>query len=206
MMLRSARTQWRRWRRNARTILHQQLTVDPPDQSDIWYGLENLEPRVLMSVSLDAAGWTVVDPSADTRTVYVSSSEGDNNNAGLTPDDPVRTLNKAKSLVRNNSADWLLLKRGDVWHESFGQWTKSGRNAEEPIVIGAYGAGAERPSIQSGDDHGFSVYGANAVNNLVLMGLHFTPQDYEGPGYINGIRWLSPGENILFEDLYIGAL
>ena len=159
MMLRSARTQWRRWCRNALTILRRQLTPDPSDldQSGIWCGLENLEPRVLLSVSLDAAGWTVVDPSADTRTVYVSSSEGDNSNTGLTPDDPVQTLRKGKSLIRNHSSDWLLLKRGDVWHESFGQWTKSGRSADQPIVIGAYGSGTERPWIQSGDDHGFSV-------------------------------------------------
>ena len=205
MMLRSARTQWRRLCRNVLTILHHQLTADPPspDQPDIWHGLENLEPRILMSVSLDAAGWTVVDPSTDTRTVYVSSSEGDNSNTGLTPDDPVRTLRKGKSLVRNNSADWLLLKRGDVWRESFGQWTKSGRSADDPVVIGAYGPGDERPWIQSGDDHGLSVHGPNPVNNLAIMGLHFTPQEYEGPGYINGIRWISPGRNILFEDLYI---
>ncbi len=35
------------------------------------------------AVSQDAYGWTIVTPSADTRIIYVSSSEGDDTNDGL---------------------------------------------------------------------------------------------------------------------------
>ena len=42
---------------------------------------------------------------------------------------------QAKSLVRDGSADWILLKRGDVWQETFGVWDLSGRSAGERIVI-----------------------------------------------------------------------
>ena len=38
--------------------------------------VETLENRQLMSVSLDANGWTVVTPTADSRVIYVSSSTG----------------------------------------------------------------------------------------------------------------------------------
>ncbi len=114
--------------------------------------LESLESRRLMSVGLDAAGWTVVKPEGDSRVIYVSNSQGNDNNNGRSPQSPVKTLGDAVSLVRNNSADQILLKRGDVWtNQTLGGWHKSGRSADEPIVIGAYGTGA-RPRLDTGAD------------------------------------------------------
>src|SRR6185369_2176897 len=121
--------------------------------------IETLESRTMMSVSLDASGFTVVTPSHDSRVVYVSTSEGSDSNNGLSPDDPVRSLARGESLVRNGSPDQLLLKRGDVWNESFGGFAKSGRGTDEPLVISTYGSG-ERPWIKTGDQVGITTGGA----------------------------------------------
>src|SRR4051794_40288333 len=132
---------------------------------------EQLEGRLLRSVARDSDGWTVVTPASDTRVVYVSNSQGNDANSGLSAGSPVKTLAKAQSLVRDGSADWLLLKRGDTF-ESFGQWKKRGRSASEPVYIAAYGTGA-RPQINSATGPGFITY-VNAstpgwtVNNLII--------------------------------------
>src|SRR5262245_6886667 len=83
---------------------------------------ETLEGRTLMSVSTDAQGWTVVTPAADSKIIYISNSQGSDSNDGLSASSPVKTLSKGESLLRNGSADQLLLKRGDTWHEAFGNW------------------------------------------------------------------------------------
>src|SRR6185503_11767786 len=106
--------------------------------------MQPLEDRRLFSMSVDAQGWTNVAPIADSRVVYVSSSLGSDTNNGLSPDSPVKTVAKGRSMLRNNSPDWLLLKRGDVWFERYGLLNVSGRSAQEPILISAYGAG-DRP-------------------------------------------------------------
>ena len=80
----------------------------------------------MMSVSLNPSGWTTVTPSPNSNVIYVSSSSGDNSNTGLSPSSPVQTIGKGESLLRSGFGDELLLKRGDVWHSSFGRWIKSG--------------------------------------------------------------------------------
>lgn len=109
--------------------------------------VERLERRLLLAVSTDAQGWTVVTPPADARVVYVSSSAGNDDNAGLSPDLPVRSLKEGISRLRDKSGDQLLLRRG--WQESLSLWVKSGRSADQPIVVGAYGTG-DRPVLETG--------------------------------------------------------
>ncbi len=138
------------------------------------FGLEGLESRTLLSVSLDANGWTVVGPSSDTRTIYVSSSAGNDANSGLSESAPVRTLAKGYSLLRHGSPDWLLLKRGDSWSEGLFM-TKGGRSASEPLLISAYGTG-ERPTLLSGGNNAISSYVTSgspaSLDNIALIGLH----------------------------------
>src|SRR5688500_5144604 len=102
--------------------------------------VEPLETRTLMSVSQDGGGWTVVMPSADSRVIHVSSSAGDDANTG-SESSPVKTLARGRGLLRDGMPDHLLLKRGDVWYESLGgtRWSLSGRDADEPMYLGAYG-------------------------------------------------------------------
>src|SRR6266705_2770789 len=50
---------------------------------------------------LDANGWTVFTPSADTMAIYVSNSTGNDANNGLSATTPVKTIAKGYSLLRS---------------------------------------------------------------------------------------------------------
>lgn len=56
------------------------------------------------------------------------------------------SLAAAAAQIRSGYGDHLLLERGGVWHEPLPRWNASGRSAEFPILIGAYGSGP-RPVI-----------------------------------------------------------
>jgi len=159
------------------------------------------------------AGWTVFTPSADTRTIFVSSSTGNDANDGLSQATPKRTILGGASLVRNNYPDWLLFKCGDTFSGSIvdgavtGYWVKRGRSATEPILISSYGAG-ERPIIASGSVDGFrtwnQLYQGQYAGNLAIVGLDFYANTYGG-GSENprGIWLLGGGANTLVENCYV---
>lgn len=140
-------------------------------------------------------GWTVFEPSADTRIVYVSSSEGDDGFDGLAPEPdgngagPVASLAAAAALIRSNSADWLLLRRGDEWDQGLGAWSASGRSPTEPVVVASYGESVEAPRLR-GDTFIAGMDGAaGGSDNVAITHLRF-----EGAG-ISSLR----GSNILIE-------
>ncbi|MCA9303533.1 MAG: hypothetical protein KC996_05370 [Phycisphaerales bacterium] len=161
-----------------------------------------LASPVMADLQLNSEGWTVIQPSADTQFIFVSSSEGLDSNSGRSPNKPVRTLAQAKQLMRDQSADWMLLKRGDVWDEPFGSWNFSGRSEDEPVVITTYGDAAERPVIRAGDAHAIQTGFGREVNNVALVGLRFEA-DMQDNGSKIGIRWLSSGSGLLVEDCFI---
>ena len=71
-----------------------------------------LKPAV---AQLDTTGWTVFTPSADTRTIYVSSSTGNDANNGLTAATAKATFNAAFTVFTNGSwtaGDQLMLAGG----------------------------------------------------------------------------------------------
>ncbi len=171
---------------------------------------EDLESRTLLAVSSNSDGWTVVDPSADTRTVYVSSSQGNDSNDGLTPQTAKRSIAAGKSLIRDGSPDWLLLKRGDIWvDQGLGSWSTSGRSSQEPQLVSTYGDG-DRPLLKT-SGHGLQSNGAGTTSNVFFMGIHFhqykndydSPEFTPGSGGYSGVDWVRGGENIVFEDLYV---
>jgi len=173
--------------------------------------IESLEQRALLSVSLDPNGWTVVTPPASAHIIYCSSSTGNDTNNGLSPAAPVQTLAHAISLLRDHSADQLLLKRGDVWHSDLGVWRKSGKSAEQPMVIGAYGTG-NRPELMTGAESGFdAISNINSeIDNVDIIGIHFysdgrdpTSPDFSGPVNATGIDVLTKTSNFLVEDCQI---
>jgi hypothetical protein len=173
--------------------------------------IDSLESRQMLSASLDSSGWTILQPQAGDRIIYVSSSQGKDTNTGLSPSSPVKTLQRGKSLIRSAHGDEMLLKRGDVWHEAIGIWTHSGASAADPNVIGAYGTGA-RPLIESGNSNGIQtgVLGSVTVNHVAIVGLHFYAdgRDHNSPTYISnkpttGIDWLTAGDGLLIEDTEI---
>jgi hypothetical protein len=92
-----------------------------------------------------AVGWTMLAPSIDTMHVFVSSSAGSDQNSGLSEESPKATIQAAVSLLRQESPDWLHLKRGDRFAGGLGDWFLSGRSPTEPMVVTTFGASAERP-------------------------------------------------------------
>lgn len=157
---------------------------------------------VSQAQELNAQGWTVLEPSMDTRFVFVSSSSGNDANSGLSPSKAVKTFTRAKELMRDDSADWMLLKRGDVWRESIGTWGFSGRSAQERVVITSYGDSAERPSIIITTGNGITGKSGVDVSNVAITGIKLIG-DRPDHTTATGILWLSTGANFLVEDCYI---
>ncbi|MDQ3439869.1 MAG: hypothetical protein M3478_05915, partial [Planctomycetota bacterium] len=167
--------------------------------------LEPLEDRRLFTVSLGSDGWTDVAPSSDSRVVYVSSSTGNDANGGLSSGAPVKTLAKARTLLRDGSPDHMLLKRGDAWSEALTNWTLSGRSEQEPMVIGTFGSG-ERPKLNTGTGIGFK--NADQVSHLAILGIHFHAhtRDTESSSYNGtttgnyGFHSMGRLDDVLIED------
>jgi chitodextrinase len=151
-------------------------------RNDKTQNIESLEGRRLFAVSIGSDGWTDITPSSDSRVVYVSSSSGSDSNSGLSSSAPLKTVGKARTLLRDGSPDWMLLKRGDAWSESLTNWTLSGRNSQEPMLIGAYGSG-ERPVLNTGTGIGFK--NSDPVSHLAINGIYFhaNSRDTESSSY-----------------------
>lgn len=156
-------------------------------------------------------GWTVFEPSVDTRIIYVSSSEGSDSYDGLTPATAKKTVVAGRGLLRRGFPDWLLFKRGDTWEEKLGL-SATGRSATEPVVISSYGDSIARPlfRISSGtwmSNHGGSCGGSDTIcGHVAILGLHAymvskNPQEDSFTGQGSAVvALLGEGGNYLFED------
>jgi len=174
--------------------------------------VDALEGRLHFSVTQDAQGFTVVTPGESDRIVYVSSSGGNDSNYGLSAVAPVKTINKAKSLVRSGYGDQMLLKRGDTFYEGLGTWVKGGRSTSEPMVIGTYGSGS-RPVLATGKSNALTTGSASVktVNHLVIQGIRFYSHQRDpsngsfagGGGGSEGLRLLASTSNTLVEDVEV---
>ncbi len=151
-----------------------------------------------------SGGWTVFTPSLDTRTVYVSSSTGNDANNGLSSATPKRTIASGKALLRNGFPDWLLLKCGDTWDESLdttGEFRLNGRSLTERMLVSSYGNGA-RPLLRTGT--GSAVDNFTQGNHVALVGLHFWAHLYTGSqGTPHAVEWLGATANFLLEDCFV---
>ncbi|MCH6256052.1 Ig-like domain-containing protein [Puniceicoccaceae bacterium K14] len=120
---------------------------------------------------IDADGWTELEPSIDSRVIYVSSSTGDDSNDGLTPGTALNSIDSANKLMRDGYPDWMLLKRDDTFLQPvLGTW-KSGRNEDEPMVISYYGDSGQRPLIKLTDS--FIDWNGTGRSNIALVGIDF---------------------------------
>jgi hypothetical protein len=191
--------------------------------------VEQLEPREFLTVVQNASGWTVITPPgnpANGRKIYVSKSTpgASDSNTGLSPDQAVRSLSKAKSLMRDGKADWLLLHRGDTWTEGFGTWNLSGIDKQNPMVISYWDTYedpfegtvvydpsnfpddptglnlAARPLIQSGISDGITFSGT--PSHIAVIGLSFNANTYNGSNSngATGLRAQVTGTDFLVED------
>ncbi|WLT30367.1 chitobiase/beta-hexosaminidase C-terminal domain-containing protein [Geothrix sp. PMB-07] len=159
------------------------------------------------------AGWTSVQPSADSRMIYVSASGGSDGNDGLHENTPLKSLVAAKAKLRDGYPDWLLLKKGDTWNEGIGQWLWSGRSAAEPMVVSSYGSGARPVMITNGGQDGIYAFGGGPSHNQVMSHVCFIGLDLyrserdpdslafnASPGDTQAVNWLEGSVNLLFED------
>ena len=147
------------------------------------------------------------DGPADPVVIHVSSSTGADGQDGRSPESAVKTIRRGQALLRNGQSDRLLLKRGDTFEETFGNWNKSGFSPDAPLVIGAYGEGP-RPKVVSRETV-FNLYGNQPLlHDLVITGLHFVAAgrnpdavDYDpaAPGN-NAIRVVRPVHRLNIED------
>ncbi len=155
-------------------------------------------------LTVGADGWTVFTPASDTRTVYVSSSGGNDANSGLSAGAPKQTLAAASALMRDGYPDWMLLKAGDTWLETFPFWAKSGRSVTAPMLIGSYGAG-ERPLLKTGQATAFATaaYVSTARQHLVLTDLHFWAHTNDGTGGAMGVDITNGLNDVLIENCFV---
>lgn len=173
-------------------------------------------PYAHIPITKEKDGFTTFFPVTDSKLVYVSMSQGDDSNDGLSVERPVKTISRGKDLLRDGSPDWMLLKIGDRWPEGLGRWTKSGRSESEPMVVAAYGEGKQRPLLESGSRDGLRVSGGRGspkvVTNLVISGLHFyaNTRDPKSPEFTEvtktrGVNWFRGTTFLLIEDNYFQA-
>jgi len=150
-----------------------------------------------------------IDPPASDRIIYVSPN-GDNNNDGLTKSSAVKTPDKGKSLIRDNSNDQLLFERGHTYIGGLGNWEKSGKSKSERLYIGAYGTGHSpifetQPNQHFLSSHGNDVIKYVTFENLIGYPKHRDPSSdiFTEPDGSFGIRWNSHSDDIEFKSLEI---
>jgi hypothetical protein len=149
------------------------------------------------------------------RTVFVSSSCGRAGNHGRSADAPLASLAEAVARVHQGRADRLLLRRGDVFAEPIGRWTRSGRSASAPAVVGVYGVGDERAVVRCrGTALELAAGEAGDLRHVLVTGIHFIAagRDPDEPGFdrattsaaaaaVTGIRVVGPGASrVTIED------
>jgi hypothetical protein len=154
------------------------------------------------STPSQAAGWTNLNPSPDSRLVYVSSSLGNDSNSGLSQSAPKRTIAAGKALMRHGFPDWLMLRSGDVFNESVGSWDTGGRSLSEPTVLTSYGSGP-RPLVSSGGQGGIRISGLgpnNQTKNYIsIINIHFRGRVGAPLALENGYFSLTPVAGLLIE-------
>ena len=172
-------------------------------RSAVAQAIEHLEARQLLTVAQDDSGYSVITQSSGGTIYYVSSSSGNDSNAGTDFNHPFRTIAHARTKVGDGKDDWLLLKRGDTFNEPIGPWGKHGPSASDPMLISYYGFYTDpnfgtqvefdqhnfpensqglnlpaRPIVDSGLSDGIQF--TTGASNIVVDGIQFFPLNVAG--------------------------
>jgi len=101
-----------------------------------------------------SAGSAAAQSAVVARTYYISSTSGNDNNDGQSPEKAWKNLSniflKSTSKDPFQPGDNILLKRGDLWDGQI--WLQASGTAQRPITLGAYGQGP-KPLIYGDDPH-----------------------------------------------------
>jgi hypothetical protein len=154
----------------------------------------------------DAAGWTVF-PADYTTTIYVDAVAGSDNNTGLSPDAPIKTLAQVTKLITARTAGESLrieLKRGGSWATQGLTFSQGGDAADHPLLIDGWSYGdpsAARPQLGP-----ILMWKATAIglSHIAFVGLQVGPGS--GSGY--GISYDPPaagGTDLLIEDCVVDS-
>lgn len=125
--------------------------------------------------------------SAAGNIYYVDSTSGSDSNLGTSTSTAWKTLAKVYASRSNyQPGDSILLKRGEIWRETFNIANQAGLNGS-PITYGAYGIG-NAPVIDGENNRTFGVY-MDSVTNV-------TVQDIETKNATDGFRIIAGNGDI----------
>lgn len=172
----------------------------------------NTRSRLLLLVLVA----TFSEPTAHAASYYVSSSAGDDGNAGTSARAPWRTIARINE-VSLAAGDRVYLKAGDKFLDSGMVFsTKDTGTATNPIIVDVYGGSARAVIMPRPEQHGINVYnvGGITVRNLHLIG-HGPGQPSARPSFgvslwcdlkngarLSGVRF----ENLLVSWFYKGIV
>lgn len=167
-----------------------------------------------LNLPVDTDGWTVFTPSADSRIMYVSTTGNDATgliyNQGSVGSDPFepngsirpfKTYAAAYAHTRDGYADWILIRRGDIFtNETIGDQIRDGRNSSEPFLIAAYGGSGLSPVFKTGTESAL-IRTNTGIDWFAISGISFYAHtrdpdgiNYTGPEGSAGIhQYVSPG-------------
>ena len=143
--------------------------------------------------------------------IYCSNSGGNDANDGLSADHPVQTLARGIAMLRDHSADQLLLKarrRVEFRPRRLAQKREVGRSADahQRVWLGRPSAAAHRRRVRLD-----AIASSNPeINNVSIIGIHFESDGrntasptFVGPVNATGINVLTKTSNFLVEDCRI---
>ena len=140
------------------TQLTFQLTdhVLPDDRFELLYwselGNAQIASKKMRSIENISVKNSVTKYGGNGQVYYVSTS-GNDKNDGKSKGRPFRTVDKAQLVVQ--PGDYVLLKRGDFFANTYIDTQKSGRKGAY-ITFGAYGTGS-KPIIEHGNINTFTI-------------------------------------------------
>lgn len=148
-----------------------QLTdhVLPDDRFEFLYwselGNARIASKKMGSIEKISANNAINEYQGGGQLYYVSTG-GSDNNSGKSKDQPFRTINKAQSVVQ--PGDYILLKRGDVFGNTYIMAQKSGSEGNY-ITFAAYGSG-NKPVIEHDNVNTFTIADKSYIQ---VDNLHF---------------------------------
>lgn len=143
--------------------------------------------------------WSDLAPAKGAHVYCVSSSTGSDSNPG-TAAAPFRSLARGYAALADQSSDQLLLKRGDTWNESFGNWQRSSGDPKAPTVLASYGTGP-RPKLRT---TGTAIYGGQQNRaGLLIADLDLAPVAPASTS--NGISFFCPWSDVTVEGCIISG-
>lgn len=133
----------------------------------------------------------VPDPTINTTIYYVSDSDGDDSNDGLSTENPKKTISAGQTLLNSTGGDVrLLLKRGDSFQDqNFDFLNTNSPSGEAPVVIGAYGTGNRPIVMPPSGEAGVEMIRPILYSNWAITDIDFYCylRDPNNGSYVSGI-------------------